>query len=96
MTEIFCVSLDDVRRVLSVLPVPEKEVLLAEQLQALPAESRAKVLGLSGSGLTVVAGSLICLNSGVAIIQNTSEFDPETVFQALADFMKSEKNQHSK
>ncbi|MHC5762962.1 hypothetical protein [Nostoc sp.] len=96
MAEISFVSLDDVRRLLSGLPLQEQEALLAEQLRSLPAESRAKVLGLSESGLAVVTGSLVSLNSDVAIVQNTSEFDPEILFKALADFRKSERNQHQK
>ncbi|BAZ71262.1 hypothetical protein NIES4106_60590 (plasmid) [Fischerella sp. NIES-4106] len=95
MAELSFVSSDDVRRYLSSLPLQEKEALLAEELRSLPAESRAKVLGLSNSGLTLVTGSITCLNSDVAIIQNTSAFDPETVFQSLADFWQSETNKNS-
>jgi hypothetical protein len=96
MTEISFVSLDDVRQLVSGLPLQEQEALLAEQLQALPADSRAKVLGLSKSSLTVIAGSLTYLNSDVAIIHRASEFDPATVFNALADFSKSERNKAKK
>ena len=92
MAEISFVSLNNVRQLLSGLPLQEQEALLAEQLQALPYESRAKVLGLSGSGLIVIAGSLTYLNSDVAIVHRTSEFDPVTIFNALADFSKSERN----
>ena len=88
-------EIDNVRQLLSGLSVEEKEAILAEQLLALPVESRAKVIGLSESGLTLVTGSLVSLNSDVAIILNTSEFDPETVFQALADFCRSERDKNS-
>jgi hypothetical protein len=88
-------EIDNVRQLLSGLSVEEKEAILAEQLLALPVESKAKVIGLAESGLTLVTGSLICLNSDVAIILNTSEFDPETVFQALADFCRSERDKNS-
>jgi hypothetical protein len=70
----------------------EKKFLLAEQIKKLSDESRARVLGLSESGLTVVTGSFVSLNSDVAInIQNASGFDAETVFKALAEFRRSEK-----
>ncbi len=86
------VSVDDVRQLLNGLPLSEKETLLAEQLRKLSPESRAKILGLSESGLTVVTGSFVSLNSDVAInISNASGFDPETIFKALADFRKSER-----
>jgi len=88
-------EIDNVRQLLSGLSVEEKEAILAEQLRSLPVESRAKVIGLSESGLTLVTGSLVSLNSDVAIILNTSEFDPETVFQALADFCRRERDNNS-
>ena len=96
-------EIDNVRQLLSGLSVEEKEAILAEQLrsrfacrrQSLPVESKAKVIGLAESGLTLVTGSLICLNSDVAIILNTSGFDPETVFQALADFCRRERDNNS-
>jgi hypothetical protein len=88
-------EIDNVRQLLSGLSVEEKEAILAEQLRSLPVESRAKVIGLAESGLTLVTGSLVSLNSDVAIILNTSEFDPETVFQALADFCRRERDNNS-
>ena len=88
-------EIDNVRQLLSDLSVEEKEAILAEQLRSLPVESKAKVIGLSESGLTLVTGSLVSLNSDVAIILNTSEFDPETVFQALADFCRRERDNNS-
>jgi hypothetical protein len=88
-------EIDNVRQLLSGLSVEEREAILALELLALPVESRAKVIGLSESGLTLVTGSLVSLNSDVAIILNTSEFDPETVFQALADFCRRERDNNS-
>ncbi|RAM47961.1 MAG: hypothetical protein C6Y22_30550 [Hapalosiphonaceae cyanobacterium JJU2] len=95
MAELSFVSSDDVRRYLNSLPLQQKEALLAEELRSLSAESRAKVLGLSNSGLTLLTGSVTCFNSDFAIIQNTSAFDPETVFKSLADFWQSETNKNS-
>lgn len=91
--EISFVSLDDIRRLLDKLPLQEKETLLAEKLQELPAESKLRVLGLSNSGLAVITGSFVCLNSDVAVnIQNGNSggqgFDAETLFKALAEFKK--------
>jgi hypothetical protein len=95
MREFKFVSVDDVRRMLDSLSQEQKEILLAEQMKKLSAESRAGVLGLSESGLTVVTGSFVSLNSDVAInIQNASGFDPETVFKALIDYRKA--NRESK
>ena len=88
-------EIDNVRQLLSGLSVEEREAILALELLALPVESRAKVIGLSESGLTLVTGSLVSLNSDVAIILNTSGFDPETVFQALADFCRRERDNNS-
>lgn len=88
-------EIDNVRQLLSGLSVEEREAILALELRSLPVESKAKVIGLSESGLTLVTGSLICLNSDVAIILNTSGFDPETVFQALADFCRRERDNNS-
>jgi hypothetical protein len=88
-------EIDNVRQLLSGLSVEEREAILALELRSLPVESRAKVIGLSESGLTLVTGSLVSLNSDVAIILNTSEFDPETVFQALADFCRRERDNNS-
>jgi hypothetical protein len=92
MLEFQFVTKDDVRRLLDELSVEEKESLIAEQLRELSADSKSKVLGLAESGLTVVTGSFVSLNSDVTInIQNTSGFDPEAVFKALADFRRSER-----
>lgn len=88
-------EIDNVRQLLSGLSVEEREAILALELRALPVESKAKVIGLAESGLTLVTGSLVSLNSDVAIILNTSEFDPETVFQALADFCRRERDNNS-
>ncbi|MCC5670588.1 hypothetical protein LC653_44170 [Nostoc sp. CHAB 5784] len=86
------VGLDEVKRLLDGLSQEEKETLLTEQMKKLSAESRARVLGLSESGLTVITGSFVSLNSDVSInIQNASGFDAEAVFKALIDFRRSEK-----
>ncbi|MBW4451134.1 MAG: hypothetical protein KME38_31100 [Spirirestis rafaelensis WJT71-NPBG6] len=60
-------SLDDIRRILDSLSQEEKETLLSEQMKKLSTESKARVLGLSESGLMVITGSFISLNSDVSI-----------------------------
>ncbi|MHC5718125.1 MAG: hypothetical protein ACYT04_64150 [Nostoc sp.] len=90
--EVKYVTLDDVRRMLDSLSKEEKESLLAEQMKKLSAESRAQVLGLSESGLTIITGSFISLNSDVTVnIQNASGFEPEALLNALVQFRKSER-----
>ncbi|MCC5617866.1 hypothetical protein LC605_22835 [Nostoc sp. CHAB 5836] len=86
------VSFDDVREMLDGLSQEEKEALLSEQMKKLSAEAKARVLGLSESGLTIVTGSFASLNSDVAInIQNASGFEPEALLKALVEFRKAER-----
>lgn len=86
------VSLDDVREMLDGLSREEKEALLSEQMKKLSAEARARVLGLSESGLTIVTGSFVSLNSDIAVnIHNASGFEPEALLKALVDFRKAER-----
>ncbi len=86
----FFATADEIRRLLNGLTPQQKEVILAEQIADLPAESKARILGFSDLNLTLVTGSLVPLNSKVAVnIKSTSAgFEPETVFQALADFFR--------
>ena len=86
------VSLDDVREMLDGLSKEEKEALLSEQMKKLSAEAKVRVLGLSESGLTIVTGSFVSLNSDIAInIQNASGFEPEALLKALVDFRKADR-----
>lgn len=86
------VSLNDVREMLDGLSKEEKEALLSEQMKKLSPESKARVLGLSESGLTVVTGSFVSLNSDIAVnIQTASGFEPEALLKALVEFRKSER-----
>ncbi|MUG92813.1 hypothetical protein F7734_10270 [Scytonema sp. UIC 10036] len=86
------VTLDDIKRLINELPLEEKEKLLAEEIRELPTESKSKIFGLAESGLTVVTGSFVSLNSEIAVnIQNSGGFDPEKVFQALTEFRKAKK-----
>lgn len=94
----FFVTPDEIRRLLNGLTPQQKEVILAEQIADLPAESKARILGFSDSSLTLVTGSFVPLNSEVAVnIKNTSAgFEPETVFQALADFFRKSEMEKNK
>jgi hypothetical protein len=86
------VTLEDVRRMLDSLSQEEREAILAEQMKNLSAESKARVLGLSESGLTIVTGTVVSLNSDITInIQNASGFKPEALLKALVDFRKAER-----
>jgi|GEM_PF-1886043 len=104
------VSLDDVREMLDGLSKEEKEALLSEQMKKLSAEAKVRVLGLSESGLTIVTGSFVSLNSDIAIniaksatgenprgelCQNASGFEPEALLKALVDFRKAERESKS-
>jgi len=86
------VTLDDIRRMLEGLSQEEKEAMLAEQMKKLSSDAKARVIGLSESGLTIVTGSFVSLNSDVVInIQNASEFEPEALLKALVEFRKAER-----
>jgi 23S rRNA A2030 N6-methylase RlmJ len=85
------VTTEDVRRLLEELPSDEKEKLLAEAIAELPVESKTKLLGLTGTGLTVVSGSFVSLNSQVALnIQGSNGIDPEALMKAIVDFRKAQ------
>jgi phosphoserine phosphatase len=82
-------TVGDIKRMLEELSQEELEELLAEKFKNLSPEAKKRVIGLADSGITVVTGSFVSLNSQVAVnIQNTSGFDAEAVFKALAEFHK--------
>ncbi|MBD2666689.1 hypothetical protein [Richelia sinica] len=96
MPEGLFVTSQDVRRMLEELSPQEREALLTEQIKNLSPETKLRVLGLSESGLTLVTGSFICLNSEVAInIQDTSGFDPEKILEALVDYRRAQREKNS-
>lgn len=93
MQEFKFVSLEDVRRMLEELPQDQKEALLAEQINKLSAQAKAKIMGLTDSGLTIVTGSFVNLNSDVAVnIQNASGFDIEQLFKAVIEYRREQNN----
>ncbi len=92
--EISFLGVDDLDRVIDGLSPEDKEELAARLLKKLSPEARSRVLGLSDSGLTVVTGSFISLNSDIAInIQNSnsSTLDVEALFKALLENKKEGK-----
>lgn len=86
------VAVDEVQRLILELPPEERDKMLAEVFKALPPESRSRVMGLSDSGLTVITGSFVSLNSDIAVnIQNSnSSFDPQALIKALLDYRHSQ------
>ncbi len=85
------VSTEYIKRMLDELPKEELEDLIKEKFKGLDPEAKKRVLGLSESGLTVITGSFVSLNSEISInFQNTSGFDPEALMKALVDFRKKE------
>ncbi|OCQ92274.1 hypothetical protein BCD64_00095 [Nostoc sp. MBR 210] len=86
------VTTEDVKEMLDGLSQQEKEAILAEQLKKLPHEAKLRVLGLSESGLTVITGSFVSLNSDIAInVQNSSNLDPVQLMNALAEYRKAQR-----
>mgnify|MGYP000117176035 CR=1 FL=1 len=86
-------SVEEILKLITEIPLEEREKLLSSAIKSLPIDARSRVIGLSDSGLTVVTGSFVSLNSEVAInIQNSnSSFDPQAVINALIEWRKSER-----
>ena len=86
-------SVEEILKLISEIPLPDRESLLSSAIKSLPVDSRSRVIGLSDSGLTVVTGSFVSLNSEVAVnIQNSnSTFDPQAVINALIEWKRSQK-----
>lgn len=85
-------SVEEILRLIAEIPLPDREKLLSSAIKSLPVDSRSRVIGLSDSGLTVVTGSFVSLNSEVAVnIQNSnSSFDPQVIIAALLDWKRSQ------
>jgi hypothetical protein len=86
-------SVEEILRLIAEIPLDQREKLLSNAIKSLPVESRSRVIGLSDSGLTVVTGSFVNLNSEVAVnIQNSnSSFDPQVIISALLDWKRSQR-----
>lgn len=87
-------SVEELDRLINGLGSEEKEELANRLFKSLSTEARSRVLGLTDTGLTVVTGSFVSLNSDIAInIQNSnsSTIDVEAIFKALLENKKSGK-----
>ena len=83
-------SVEQILKLIDEIPLKDREQLLSNAIKNLPVDSRSRVLGMSDSGLTVVTGSFVNLNSEVAVnIQNSnSTFDPQAVINALIEWKR--------
>lgn len=94
MENIKFVGIEELDRLISGLSSEDKEELASRLFKSLSTEARSRVLGLSNSGLTVVTGSFVNLNSEIAVnIQNSnsSNLDVEALFKALLENKKNGK-----
>lgn len=84
-------SVEEILKLIDEIPLKDREHLLSSAIKNLPVDSRSRVLGMSDSGLTVVTGSFVSLNSEVAVnIQSSSSnFDPQAVINALIEWKRS-------
>lgn len=92
--EIKFVGVEELERLIDGLSAEDKEEIASRIFKSLSAESRSRVLGLTDTGLTVVTGSFVSLNSDIAInIQNSnsSTLDVEAIFKALLDSKRNGK-----
>lgn len=85
------IGVEELDRVIDGLSAHDKEELAAKLFKKLSAEARSRVIGLTDTGLTVVTGSFVSLNSEIAVnIQNSNGgFDAEAIVKALLEYRKS-------
>lgn len=86
------VGLKELDRLIDGLSSEDKEELASRLFKSLSIEARSRVMGFTDTGLTVVTGSFVSLNSDIAInVQNSngSNFDVEAIFNALLEHKKS-------
>jgi uncharacterized protein YjgD (DUF1641 family) len=86
--EVNFLGVEELDRLIEGLGAAEKEELAARVLKKLSPEARSRVLGLSESGLTVVTGSFVSLNSDIAVNIQNSSFNPEDLVKALLEYRK--------
>ena len=86
------ISANEIKRMLDELSQEELEQILKEKFNSLSEDAKKRILDRE-SGMNIVTGSFVALNSQVAVnIQNSPDFDPEALFKALAEYHKSKKN----
>jgi len=86
--EVNFLGVEELDRLIEGLGAAEKEELAARVLKKLSLEARSRVLGLSQSGLTVITGSFVSLNSDIAVNIQNSSFNPEDLVKALLEYRK--------
>lgn len=86
--ELNFLGVEELDRILEGLGAAEKEELATRLFKKLSPEARARVLGLAESGLTVVTGSFVSLNSEIAVNIQNSSFNPEDLVKALLEYRK--------
>ena len=86
--EVNFLGVEELDRLIEGLGAAEKEDLAARVLKKLSPEARSRVLGLSQSGLTVITGSFVSLNSDIAVNIQNSSFNPEDLVKALLEYRK--------
>lgn len=84
-------NVEELDRLIDGLSAEDKEQLTAKLFKKLSPEAKSRVMGLADSGLVVITGSFVSLNSEVAVnIQNSnnSAFDPEALVRALIEYRR--------
>ena len=86
------VSLDDIKALVENLPLELKEKLVSEVVDSLPAESKARAIGLEG--LTIVAGgSNFTVNTQLCVqIQNAPNVDVPAIIEAAVTRNRSDRS----
>ncbi|MEG4121700.1 hypothetical protein QUA43_30040 [Microcoleus sp. N9_B4] len=97
MENIKFVGIEELDRLIDGLSSEDKEELASRLFKSLSTEARSRVMGLTDTGLTVVTGSFVSLNSDIAInIQNSnsSTLDVEAIFNALLEHKRNKQARH--
>lgn len=88
------VRVQELDRLIQGLSSEEQEELAARIFSKLSPEERSRVMGLTDSHLAVVTGSVITLNSDIAVnIQNSDELDPESLVKALLEYKRTRQSE---
>lgn len=98
MERVTFVTAEEVQRLLLGLDEKDRDKVLVEVISKIPPEKRSHLFGLSDTGLTVVSGSFVALNSEFTInVQNSSAgtsspaIDLVGLCQAMLEFKRSHK-----
>jgi hypothetical protein len=91
--EINFVTVEELDRLIDGFSAEEKEELASRIFKKLSVQSRSRVIGLADSGLTIVTGSFVSLNSEIAVnIQNSNGgLNAEALVKALIEYKNQKK-----